>query len=173
MARFRAARANRRPRRAELAPPVLHGTTTRHLRSGRRNNSPRLVAHRFTVGDVPLCGRSTLSDPDTAHIDVDGRSTAAATTTTTTTTAAATTIDVATPTRERGQGALSLNAVSPLSARVRTLNARIVCVPDVRVVPYPPPEEARGAATRARKRPRILTRIHSSVYRLPRVQKKS
>ncbi|KAG5312668.1 FXL14 protein, partial [Acromyrmex insinuator] len=37
-----------------------------------RNNSPRLVAHRFTVGDVPLCGRSTLSDPDTIYID-DGR----------------------------------------------------------------------------------------------------
>lgn len=51
---------------------MLHGTTTRHLRAGRRNNSPRLVAHRFTVGDVPLCGRSTLSDPDTIHVD-DGR----------------------------------------------------------------------------------------------------
>ena len=51
---------------------MLYGTTTRHLRAGRRNNSPRLVAHRFTVGDVPLCGRSTLSDPDTIYID-DGR----------------------------------------------------------------------------------------------------
>ncbi|KYN07273.1 F-box/LRR-repeat protein 14 [Cyphomyrmex costatus] len=34
-----------------------------------RNNSPRLVAHRFTVGDVPLCGRSTLSDPDTVYVE--------------------------------------------------------------------------------------------------------
>jgi len=160
VARFRAARTNGRPRQAELAPPVLHGTTTRHLRSGRRNNSPRLVAHRFTAGDVPLCGRSTLSDPDTARINVDhGRSTAATTATTTTTGKTARTTS-RTSTRERGT--VALDAVAPFG----TYHARIICVPDVRVVPYRPPEEARGAATRTRKACILVVVVVSRVKRI-------
>ncbi|KYN40340.1 F-box/LRR-repeat protein 14 [Trachymyrmex septentrionalis] len=76
-----------------------------------RNNSPRLVAHRFTVGDVPLCGRSTLNDPDTIYIDVDdGRLTTKITTSTEKTSEKD---DITTSTREQGTARCRFDADRP------------------------------------------------------------